>query len=92
MQILVRNIDRKLSQPEVLALFQKFGKVKSCDLVMDGATGLSKGFGFVEMADMSEATKAIEKLNGTRVGATALRVKRAAHSTTEKNRPKPKGE
>ncbi len=92
MQILVRNIDRKLSQSEILALFQKFGKVKSCDLVMDAATGHSKGFGFVEMPDLSEATKAIETLNGTKVGATSLRVKRAAHSTTEKHRPKPKGE
>ena len=92
MQILVRNIDRKLNQPEILALFQKFGKVKSCDLVMDAATGQSKGFGFLEMADLSAATKAIENLNGVRVGSSALRVKRAAHSTTEKHRPKQQGE
>jgi RNA recognition motif-containing protein len=92
MQILVRNLDRKLSQPELLALFQKYGKVKSCDLVTDAATGLSKGFGFVDMPDLSEATKAIENLNGSKVGGMAMRVKRAAHSTTEKHRPKPKNE
>jgi RNA recognition motif-containing protein len=88
LQILIRNIDRKLTQPEVLELFQKFGKVQSCDLVNDVKTGLSKGFGFAEMPNLDEASKAISGLNGKKVGASVLRVKRAANSTVLKKRTK----
>ena len=87
-QILIRNIDRKLTEEEVTDLFRKHGKVTSCDLVMDPKSGQSKGFGFAEMPNMDEASKAISALNGQKVGASALRVKRAANSTVTKNRDK----
>jgi len=85
-QILIRNIDRKLTEGEVADLFRKFGKVTSCDLVMDPKSGQSKGFGFAEMPNMDEAAKAISALNGLKVGASALRVKRAANSTISKHK------
>lgn len=86
LQILIRNLDRKLTEPEVLDLFRKYGKVKSFDLVMDAKTGLSKGFGFVEMPNLDEATKAVSELNGKKVGGSAIRVKRAANSSIIKKR------
>jgi RNA recognition motif-containing protein len=85
-QILIRNIDRKLTEEEVTDLFRKHGKVTSCDLVMDPKSGQSKGFGFAEMPNMDEASKAISALNGQKVGALALRVKRAANSTISKHK------
>ncbi|MFM2196800.1 MAG: hypothetical protein RLZZ505_232 [Verrucomicrobiota bacterium] len=86
MQILIRNIDRNLSEAQISELFRKYGKVSSCTLVMDAKTGQSKGFGFAEMPNMDEASKAISQLNGQKVGSTALRVKRAANSTITKHR------
>jgi RNA recognition motif-containing protein len=87
-QILIRNIDRKLSQPEIVCLFRKHGKVTSCVIVKDEKTGLSKGFGFAEMPKAAEALNAIEALNGLKLGDSVLRVKRAAASTVAKKAPK----
>ena len=92
MQILIRNIDRKLAQPEIVCLFRKFGKVRSCEIVKDAESGLSKGFGFAEMPNPEEATEAIEGLNGKKVGDSVLRVKRAARSTIAKKDAKTPGE
>lgn len=88
MQILIRNIDRKLTQPEIVCLFRKHGKVTSCTIVKDEKTGLSKGFGFAEMPKMDEAMNAIEAINGMKLGDSVLRVKRAAASTVAKKAPK----
>ncbi|MPW43476.1 RNA-binding protein [Acinetobacter guerrae] len=77
MKILVRNLDRSVSQQELLELFQPFGQVESCILVMDAATGKSKGFGFVEMPHAREAIKAIKGLNTFKVKGHGIRVKAA---------------
>ena len=75
MSILIRNLPKTITQAEVEALFTPYGKVNSCDLVMDDKSGLSKGFGFVEM-DTSEAVdKAIPSLNGRNVEGKKIRVK-----------------
>jgi RNA recognition motif-containing protein len=87
-QILIRNIDRSLSEEQIAEFFRKHGKVTSCTLVMDAKTGESKGFGFVEMPNMDEASKAIKQLNGLRAGSSVMRVKRAANSTITKYRGK----
>ena len=84
MKILIRNLDRKITSDELSGLFKPFGTIQSCDLVLDKGTGLSKGFGFVEMPNEEEAKAAIEKLNGKRFGRTEIRVKR-----THSGAPKP---
>ena len=47
------------------AAFEKAGKVREANIVMDKATGRSRGFGFVEMESDDDAKKAIDQLNGT---------------------------
>ena len=44
MKILVRNLDRSVTEAEVLELFKAYGKVESCVVVTDKDTGKSKGF------------------------------------------------
>jgi len=39
MKLLVRNLPRSLSENELKALFEAYGDVQSCDLVMDKVTG-----------------------------------------------------
>lgn len=75
MKILVRNLSRKTTEAELMALFTPFGTVSSLNIVMDEATKTSKGFGFVEMSDMKQAKSAIQGLNGKKVDGEKIRVK-----------------
>lgn len=58
-------------------MFEAHGTVQSCTLVMDKATGSSKGFGFVEMPKPGEAKAAVKHLNGKEVSNCKIRVKKA---------------
>ena len=51
MNIYVGNLSFNTEDQELQALFTPFGQVESVRLVRDHATGRSRGFGFVEMAD-----------------------------------------
>ena len=62
---------------ELKGLFQEFGTVQSCNLVMDKNSGESKGFGFVEMPKAGEAKAAVKSLNNKTVGGSKIRVKKA---------------
>lgn len=77
MKLLVRNLDRSLTEENVKALFEPFGSVQSCNLVMDKNTGASKGFGFIEMPKPGDAKAAMKQLNGTTVSGLPIRVKKA---------------
>jgi RNA recognition motif-containing protein len=77
MKILVRNLARETREEDLQALFATFGAVQFCNLVMDKDTGLSKGFGFVEMPKAGEAKIAIKALNNKSVDGMKIRAKRA---------------
>lgn len=77
LKILVRNLAREVTQPELLALFEAHGRVQSCTIVMDEVTGGSKGFGFANMPVPHEAKAAVKALNGLEVGGSKMRVKKA---------------
>ena len=49
MKLLIRNLARNTTEAELLAMFQQYGAVQSCNLVMDEKTKESKGFAFIEM-------------------------------------------
>jgi RNA recognition motif-containing protein len=80
MKIIVRNLPRNLTQDELKEMFTAFGRVQSCDLVMDQVSGLSKGFGFAEMPLVGEAKAAIKGLNGKEIAGIKIRVKKAEDS------------
>lgn len=77
MKLLIRNLARTVTQTELKSMFEAHGAVQSCNLVMDKATGLSKGFGFVEMPKASEAKVAMKTLNGLEIAGSKIRVKKA---------------
>jgi RNA recognition motif-containing protein len=66
-----------VAEAELLELFKQYGTVASCNLILDAATGKSKGFAFVEMPHAREAIKAIKGLNTLRLHGTGIRVKQA---------------
>lgn len=75
MKIIILNLSRNTTQEQLSALFEIYGKVASCNLVMNQDKGTSKGFGFVEMADENEANIAIKTLHGKVVDGNKIRVK-----------------
>jgi RNA recognition motif-containing protein len=77
MKIMMRNLSRNTTEAELLALFMEYGNVQYCKLVMDKATGKSKGFGFVEMPLAGEAKAAIKGLNYRDIRGNRIRVKKA---------------
>ena len=58
-------------------LFSSSGTVTSASVVTDRYTGQSKGFGFVDMENDTEAETAIRTLNGTTLGGRTLTVNEA---------------
>ncbi|MAI78569.1 MAG: RNA-binding protein [Deltaproteobacteria bacterium] len=77
MKLLVRNLDRSTTEQELGKLFQEFGAVQYCTITMDSSTGLSKGFGFVEMPKVGDAKAAMKNLNNKTVDGHKIRVKKA---------------
>ncbi len=77
MKLLVRNLTRSITEAEVRELFESYGTVQSCVLVMDKEKGSSKGFGFVEMPKVGEAKSAMKNLNGKDIDGNRIRVKKS---------------
>ena len=77
MKLLIRNLDRLTTEEELKGLFQEFGAVQSCNLVIDRDSGESKGFGLIEMPKSGEAKSAIKNLNNKTIGSNKIRVKKA---------------
>ena len=77
MKLLIRNLARTITEKELRIMFEAHGRVQSCTLVIDKATGSSKGFGFVEMPKQGDANAAMKTLNGKDVAGSRIRVKKA---------------
>ena len=55
MDIYVGNLAYKSTDEDLRTLFAQYGEVTSARVVVDRASGRSKGFGFVEMPNREEA-------------------------------------
>jgi len=64
-KLYVGNLSYNTQEEDLREAFSKSGEVLSATLIIDQASGRSKGFGFVEMAQDEDAAKAIASLNGT---------------------------
>lgn len=63
-KLYVGNLPFSITDEGLSDVFAPFGTVESAKIIMDRASGRSKGFGFVEMSTDAEAQAAINKLNG----------------------------
>jgi len=77
MNIYVGNLDYKVTESDLEAIFQEYGAVSSAKIITDKYSGRSKGFGFVTMDDNEEANRAIKELNGTMVQTREIVVNEA---------------
>ena len=75
-KIYVGNLPFSADESAIRTLFEQHGTVDSVSLIMDRETGRPRGFGFVEMP-RSDASRAIQNLNGQDMGGRSLRVNEA---------------
>ena len=73
MEIYVGNLSSDVKDDDLREAFVAYGEVASARVITDRHTGVSRGFGFVEMAD-EEARAAMARLNGAVLNGLALRV------------------
>ncbi len=64
MKLYVGSLPYETSEAELKELFSGIGTVESVKIITDRYSGMSKGFGFVEMASRAEGELAITELNG----------------------------
>ena len=75
--IYVGNLPYSTTGDDLVELFSTYGTVTTGQVIIDKFSGRSRGFGFVEMANDSEADSAIAALNGQQYGARPLTVNEA---------------
>ena len=80
------NLSYQLTEEQLREAFTAFGEVASAKIIIDRATGQSKGFGFVEMPSKEEAEEAIRQLDGTPLNGRNVRVNEA-RPRNDNNRP-----
>ena len=77
MNIYVGNLPYSVTENELREAFGAYGNVDSVNVITDKFSGQSKGFGFVEMGNNSEADAAIKGLNETSMGGRNIKVNQA---------------
>jgi len=81
MNIYVGNLSAKTTEDDLRQAFTGFGQVRSVNIVRDGATGESRGFGFVSMPVEKEAQTAIDEMNGKDLDGQAIKVQKGRAKT-----------
>ncbi len=77
MNIYVGNLNYRVKETELQQVMEDYGVVVSAKIITDRETGRSKGFGFVEMENESDAMNAINELNGAEFAGRTMVVKEA---------------
>jgi RNA recognition motif-containing protein len=75
--ILVANLNPNITEQALRSLFAKHGEVERSQMMADRLTGVSRGFGFIEMSTDTEAEGAVVALNGTMLDGSVLKVNHA---------------
>ncbi len=88
MKLYVGNLPYSVTSDDLRTTFAEFGEVASVDVITDKYTGQSKGFGFVEMPNNSEADAAIKALNESNYKGRPMRVNQAKPRGDRPSRPR----
>ena len=77
-RIYVGSLMWELTEEQVRAIFEPFGTVRSCQLIMSPETGRHRGYGFVEYTDEKSAADAIAAMDGFELIGRKLKVNYAS--------------
>ena len=86
MNMYIGNLAYNVTEEDLTEAFSEFGNVESVNIIKDRFSGQSKGFGFVDMPDNSEADKAIKALNGKDIKGRDIKVNQANQKTKGKKK------
>ncbi|KAI1000374.1 hypothetical protein K3495_g7822 [Podosphaera aphanis] len=78
--LFVTGIHPRLSEQDVTRLFEKYGDVEKCQIMLDPHTKESRGFGFVKMVTADQADAAKEGLQGEVIEGRTLSIEKARRS------------
>lgn len=90
MNLYVGNLAYSVTEEDLKSVFAAYGKVSSASLIIDKFSGQSKGFGFIEMPNNSEADNAIKGLNGTDLKGRSMKVNQAQPRSNDRPQRKPR--
>ena len=76
-KLFVGSLPFTTTSEDLNKLVSEVGEVASANVITDRMSGRSRGFGFVEMTKDEDATKAVEKLNGSEVEGRSIVVNEA---------------
>lgn len=79
MNIYIAKLSLETTVEDLQKLFEQYGTVASAKIITNGIN-ISKGFGFVEIKNESDAFRAIKKLNNSKFQENKIIVKQAASS------------
>jgi len=77
MNLYVGNLSRQTTEDEIQEAFAPFGRIQSITIVKEKFSGESRGFGFVDMPNTTEALAAIAGLAGQELHGRSLVVNEA---------------
>ena len=77
MNIYIGNLAYSVTKDDLRNAFSEFGQVESASIINDKFSGRSKGFGFVDMPNDTEAREAIESLNEKDLNGRTVKVNEA---------------
>ena len=75
--LFVTGIHPRLTEQDIALLFEKYGEVESCSIMLDPHTKESRGFGFVKMTTSDQADAAKEGLQGEVIQGRTLSIEKA---------------
>ena len=90
MNLYVGNLAYHVTEEDLQTMFSEFGEVVSVNIIKDKYSGQSKGFGFVDMPNNSEADKAIKALNGTEFMGRRIKVNQAKPRSSGRSSRRPR--
>jgi RNA recognition motif-containing protein len=82
MNLYIGNLDPASTAASLRTLFEEFGEVTGSKIIIDNATGMSRGFGFVEMAEKGAGHVAIDNLDQSYFEGNIISVKEAKQNNT----------
>ena len=81
MNLYVGNLSHEVTEEDLKEAFEGFGQIESVKIIKDNYTSKSKGFGFVEMSNNTDAQSAIDGLNDKELKGRTIKVNTARPRT-----------